>query len=55
MLHPIMAAVRRRFERERSLEERIEREAREAREDRGSAPDLFDVPAAVVCAFCGEA
>lgn len=55
MLHPIMAAVRRRFEREESLEERIEREAREARDERGSAPDLFDVPAAVVCAFCGEA
>ncbi len=49
-----MAAARRRFDREESLEERIEREAREAA-DRGSAPDLLDVPAAVVCAFCGDA
>ncbi|MBX3208140.1 MAG: hypothetical protein KF764_24045 [Labilithrix sp.] len=55
-----MAAARRRsgeLEREESLEERIEREAREAAEatDRGSGPDLLDVPAAVVCAFCGDA
>lgn len=58
MLHPPMAAARRRrfgeLEREESLEERIEREAREAA-DRGSSPDLLDVPAAVVCAFCGDA
>lgn len=51
-----MAAVRRRRfdepEREESLEERIDRTARERE---GSAPDLYDVPAAVVCAFCGEA
>ncbi len=53
-----MAAARRRrfgaLEREESLEERIEREEREAA-DRGSTPDLMDVPAAVVCAFCGDA
>ena len=60
MLHALMAAARRRFgelEREESLEERIEREAREEREaiDRGSSPDLLDVPAAVVCALCGDA
>jgi hypothetical protein len=60
MLHVAMAAARRRpLDREESLEERIEREARvrEEREavDRGSAPDLFDVPAAVICAFCGDA
>lgn len=36
-----------------SLEERVEREAREAI-DRSSA-ELMDVPAAVVCAFCGDA
>lgn len=56
-----MAAARRRrfgeLEREESLEERIEREEREKREsaERGSTPDLLDVPAAVVCAFCGDA
>ena len=61
MLHALMAAARRRrfgeLEREESLEERIEREAREERDalDRGSSPDLVDVPAAVVCAFCGDA
>lgn len=60
MLHPLMAAARRRrfgqLEREESLEERVEREAREKREaDRGSSSDLLDVPAAVVCAFCGDA
>lgn len=57
MLHPAMAAARRRIgerERDESLEEHIEREAREA-EGRGSSPDLLDVPAAVVCAFCGDA
>ena len=58
MLHPRMAAARRRrfgqLEREESLEERIQREARETA-DRGSSSDLLDVPAAVVCAFCGDA
>ena len=58
-----MAAARRRrfgeLEREESLEERIDRHAREAadlaaREREGSSPDLLDVPAAVICAFCGD-
>lgn len=49
-----MAAARRRFDREESLEERLERRARDAA-DGGSSPDLLDVPAAVVCAFCGDA
>ncbi|HVH45727.1 MAG TPA: hypothetical protein VM925_25410 [Labilithrix sp.] len=51
-----MAAARRRrsgdLEREESLEERIDRASRERD---GSSPDLYDVPAAVVCAFCGDA
>lgn len=47
-------AQRRRFERlerEESLEERVDR----ATSTDASSPDLLDVPAAVVCAFCGEA
>ena len=67
MLHVVMAAARRRsgdLEREESLEERLDRQGREAadgarrereREREGSSPDLLDVPAAVVCAFCGDA
>jgi hypothetical protein len=61
MLHAMAAARRRRFgepEREESLEERLDREAREELERpsrEGSSPDLFDVPAAVVCALCGDA
>jgi hypothetical protein len=50
-----MAAARRRrsgeFERAESLEERLDRTARERE---GSSPDLFDVPAAVVCALCND-
>jgi hypothetical protein len=52
-----MAAARRqrsgefeRLEREESLEEHLDRTTRE-----GSSPDLYDVPATVVCAFCGDA
>jgi hypothetical protein len=39
------------FEREPSLEERIDR----ASFDRDASNDLLDVPATVVCAFCGDA
>lgn len=51
MLHSGMAPARRRIE-ERARDEALE--AGDA-EDGGSSPDLFDVPAAVVCAFCGDA
>lgn len=50
-----MAAARRQrsgeFEREESLEERIDRTARERD---GSSPDWYDVPATVICALCGD-
>lgn len=51
-----MAAARRRrsgeFGREESIEDFIDRTSRERD---ASANDLFDVPATVVCAFCGDA
>lgn len=48
-----MAARRRR---ERPLDEPPEREpSLEEKLDCASGPELFDVPAAVVCAFCGDA
>lgn len=50
-----MAAARRQrsgeYEREPSLEERLDRESLDSRD----TADLLDVPATVVCAFCGDA
>lgn len=55
----VMAAARRQrsgeYKREPSLEERIDLESDRASIDRDASGDLLDVPATVICAFCGDA
>src|SRR5690242_12393546 len=57
-IESVMAAARRHngYRREPSLEERIDRQSSDRVSERDpSSFDLLDVPATVVCAFCGDA